>query len=52
MNTLLFVDRLACRHIPVLLFKTLGLPEIYFLARGFLTYAHLLLPLATPNVDK
>ena len=49
MNTLLAVDRLACRHVPMLLFKTLCLPEIYLLARGILTCAHLLMPVIISN---
>lgn len=49
MNTLLAVDRLAYRHVPMLLFKTLCLPEIYLLARGILTCAHLLMPAIISN---
>ena len=49
MNTLLAVNRLAYRHVPMLLFKTLCLPEIYLLARGILTCAHLLMPAIISN---
>lgn len=40
---------MAYRHVPMLLFKTLCLPEIYLLARGILTCVHLLMPAVISN---
>lgn len=49
MNTLLAVDRLACRHVLCFLFKILYILEIHFVARGNLTYADLMLPVVIRN---
>lgn len=49
MNSLLAVDRLACRHVLCFPFKILYILEIYFVAGGNLTCADLMLPAVIRN---